>query len=185
MKRSSENFFEPEPKRQTNGYLSLFDKRGEGNYGTVYRCKFQNDHKWRAIKILKLNQDPNNEDEVFMCDMPPVIRDLIIGGTCDVTRSGVIQFTNNMGGNIGTYGIISELAHCTLRNVAPGMIPIHAVRILGKALLLHLEKIHFYGAMHRDIKPDNVLLTWKDDNEWPNVEIIDYGLSITGLSSFE
>lgn len=144
--------------------LTLHRKIGEGTYGKVYQSRFS-DQIWRAVKILNF--------ENFVTDMPSIIRELLVGGTCSgLQRSGVIRFLRN-----DSYGIVTKLGHCTLTHIANTIIPLHAVRILGKRLLESLHKMHLHRAMHRDLKPDNILITWETEDVWPKVEIIDYGMS--------
>lgn len=173
MKRAAEHQADDftELKRQNQEYsLILHQKVGEGIYGKVYQARFANDHKWRAIKILK---NGFHDKENFADDMPPIIRELLIGGTCSgLRRSGVVRFASSR-----LYGVVTNLGHCALSEVAPFNIPLHAVRILGKALLERIHEMHSKGAMHRDLKPDNVLLTWDKSSFWPDVQLIDYGLS--------
>jgi cyclin-dependent kinase-like len=149
--------------------LVLHRKIGEGIYGKVYQALFKDDHKWRAIKVLKNVSSTHS----FIHDMPCVIRELLVGGTCSgFRRSGVIRFSSSK-----EYGVVLDLGHCSLQDAAPSCIPLHAVRIIGKQILERVADMHDKGAMHRDLKPENILLTWEASSNWPQIQIIDYGLS--------
>ena len=150
-------------------YLTFYKSLGEGTYGKVYFAKFGNDPKGRAIKILKSNHS-------FSVDTPPIIRELLVGGTCS-ERAGVIRFDS------GLYGIISDVGHCTLQSVSPDKIPIDCARILMKQLIEQIILIHKKNCMHRDIKPENILLKFYDSKKFPEIEIIDYGLSTPSIIS--
>ena len=159
---------ESEEKRQKSEvFLTLHRKIGEGTYGKVYQARFVDQGNWKAMKLLK--------QRCFNDDMPSIIRELLVGGTCSgVQRTGVIRIIEN-----NTYGIIGDLGHCTLTAILDdGVVPLHAVRILGKRLLEKIVYMHEQGAMHRDLKPDNIILKWRSDDVWPEVHIIDYGLSV-------
>lgn len=56
--------------------------------------------------------------------------------------------------------------------------PTHLKQIMIQ-ILLGIEYIHSQGIIHRDIKPDNILISWeeKDGNEVPVAKITDFGLS--------
>lgn len=149
--------------------LILHRKIGEGIYGKVYQARFKDDHKWRAIKVLKNGSSVHS----FIHDMPCIIRELLVGGTCSgFRRSGVIRFTSTK-----EYGVVLDLGHCSLQDAAPSCIPLHAIRIIGKQILERIADMHDKGAMHRDLKPENILLTWDASSKWPQIQIIDYGLS--------
>ncbi len=44
-----------------------------------------------------------------------------------------------------------------------------------KELLKGLEYLHSFGVGHRDLKPDNVLISFQDDT--PVVKLIDFGFA--------
>jgi len=180
MKRFSESSEESESykKPKEEFQLVLHRKVGEGIYGKVFEAQFAESSKWRAVKVLK-----QDEDDTFCSVMPPTIRELLVGGTCSgLARSGVIRFSSQSAFP-GQYGVVTDLGHCSLQNIAPSTIPLHAVRVFGKALLQRIHEMHSKGAMHRDLKPDNVLLAWSGEDVWPSLQIIDYGLSSPCLRS--
>lgn len=146
--------------------LNLHKILGEGTYGTVHQCQVGEEEVWRSIKIL------NYEQGHFQEYMPPAIREILVGGVCSTERCAVVKFKENQ-----TYGVIGFLGHCTLQEVASSFIPLHAARILGRLLLECLDTLHKKGIMHRDIKPDNIVLRFKQDSDWPELHLIDFGLS--------
>lgn len=135
---------------------------GEGTYGKVYSVSFGENKCLEAMKILKYDGNFHN-------DMPAVIRELLIGGTC-TKRTKIVRFQKN-----GSYGIVSRIGDCTLSDVLQKKISIDEARFLSKKLLFQLNSVHSQGFMHRDIKPENILLNF--DNDELNMSIIDYGLS--------
>ena len=44
--------------------------------------------------------------------------------------------------------------------------------------MLALEQLHKGGVIHRDLKPDNILI-----NKWGHIRLTDFGLSEAGLVS--
>lgn len=45
-------------------------------------------------------------------------------------------------------------------------------------MVLALEQLHKGGVIHRDLKPDNILI-----NKWGHIRLTDFGLSEAGLVS--
>lgn len=169
MKRHFTEIIDTSLDLKEDSYLSFYKCIGEGTYGKVYLAKFGDDTKERAIKVLKSNNS-------FSVDTPPIIRELLVGGTCG-QRSGVLRFDS------GLYGIVSNVGHCTLQSIAPNKIPIDCARIIAKRLLEKIVLIHDKGCMHRDLKPENILLKFNSDDDFPEVDIIDFGLSSPILES--
>lgn len=147
--------------------LVLVKKIGQGQYGKVYVGKWDTDTCLRAVKVLL---EPAQD---FDLDVPPIIRELVFSGTATGGASrSVLHFSQ-----AGMYGIVSPLAHCTLTSARRP--PIAAVRILGRALLEDLARLHAQGVMHRDVKPENIVATWSAANGgWPSLRLIDFGLSV-------
>lgn len=55
--------------------------------------------------------------------------------------------------------------------------PLMDIRFVMKQLLLIIDFIHSLGIIHRDIKPQNVLIAKKDTNGNLEIKLTDFGLS--------
>lgn len=167
---------EAEPDAKPTPLLTFHTVIGEGVYGKVVLSRFDG-----GLYATKLPfYDPRN----FLEDTPSVIRELLVGGACSagagVERVAVVRLRASQ-----QYGIISALGACSLRHAVKAFprVPLHAVRVIGKALLERIAQMHAGGAMHRDLKPENVLLSWPSSRMWPDVRLIDFGLSSPQASS--
>lgn len=149
--------------------LEFLEKIGAGQYGDVYNSKIRKYGDTElAVKILLDGKD-------FDYYMPANIKELMIGGSACKLRKEVITYIRGR-----SYGILSVRADYTLSQIAPNNIPIHAVRIIGFGILKELNELHNLGIMHRDLKPDNIMISGK----WPpKVNIIDFGLSTCAQKS--
>lgn len=81
----------------------------------------------------------------------------------------------------------------TLRRFADSHGPLAAPAALGlvRQILLGLEVVHAHGVVHRDVKPENVLLAASANPEEPIAKVSDFGIARlidgprpTGTSSY-
>ena len=72
-------------------------------------------------------------------------------------------------------------------------LPLLCIRHIIRQLLLGIEYIHGEGYTHRDLKPQNILVTnWDSKTDLPTVKLADFGLvgiasdlsSICGISGY-
>jgi len=62
-------------------------------------------------------------------------------------------------------------------------IPIYLIKEILKQTLNGLARIHLEGVLHRDLKPQNILINYNSKDESVIVKIADFGLART-FSSF-
>jgi serine/threonine protein kinase len=158
MKRTFSYITNESDNKFDDGSIVMHQCIGEGTYGKVYSVTFGKDTSLYAMKIFKY-------EGIFHNDMPSVIRELLIGGTCS-QRHKIVQFVKN-----GTYGIVSKIGHCTLDDIIQRRVSIDEARMISYKILKKINDIHLLGFMHRDIKPENILLHFSDDTD-VDIEII-------------
>jgi serine/threonine protein kinase len=142
-----------DPTVQTVGNYDLIDKIAEGGMGTVYKARDRTTGETVAIKIVSAHVTRNTimmkrfEQEYNVArhlEHPNIVRALDFGynGTSPYL---VMEFVDgeSLGKRLERDGKIPEA---------------EAIRIMGQVAQA-LHKAHKQGLVHRDIKPDNVLVT--------------------------
>ncbi len=150
------------------GQYRLAEKIGEGAMGQVYRARHVTSGSWCAVKVLPrgasardrlrfeaeatLGASVRHENAVAIHDR---------GETCDGTAYYAMELIEG-----------ASLQQLVEREGA--LEPERAVRIASE-LCAALAEIHGKGLVHRDLKPDNVLVCRAADGA-ERVKLIDFGL---------
>jgi eukaryotic-like serine/threonine-protein kinase len=138
---------------QTIGQYDLLDKIAEGGMGTVYRGKHRLTGEIVAVKVVpphllsnpvvlkRFEQEYNVARQI---DHPNIVKALDFGRE-DETRYLVMEFVNGetLGQKIEREGRMNEED------------AIHIISQIAEGL----QMAHKKGMIHRDVKPDNILLT--------------------------
>ena len=135
------------------GNYDLISKIAEGGMGAVYKAKHVTTGEIVAIKIIPPETAKNPvllkrfEQEfraASLFDHPNIVRAIEYCGTA-VSPFLVMEFVDgeSLGQKVERYGPIDEA---------------EAVRIIGQ-VCDGLHRAHKQGLVHRDVKPDNILLT--------------------------
>jgi serine/threonine-protein kinase len=139
---------------------------GSGGMGEVFRARDQVLGRTVAVKVLpqELAARPGFVDR-FRAEAQAAAR---------LSHPNAVQ-VHDWGSSDGSYFMVMEYVRGrTLREVlaARGRLqPAQAAAVLGQ-LLAALEAAHASGLVHRDVKPENVLLTAAGD-----VKVTDFGIS--------
>src|SRR5690606_19331421 len=83
----------------------------------------------------------------------------------------------------GRYALAMELVEGDALSGLPLPLPAERVRLLIGQLLRALEHAHAMGLIHRDLKPDNVLIERRNGRD--HARIIDFGIAIASDGSPE
>jgi len=152
------------------GSYRLLGEVGRGGMGTVYRAEHMRLKEERALKIMSAEcaRDPEFADR-FKAEAaitrqlrhPNIVRVEDAGQTADGLLYLAMEFVH--GQNLAA--IIRKEGHLT------------PIRALGVAVQVcsALELAHDRGIVHRDIKPDNLLVTRTRDNE--TIRVVDFGIA--------
>ncbi len=148
------------------GHCRLERKLGEGGMGVVYLATHTTLNKYVAVKVLRrdLNSDLRAAER-FLREARSAAR---------IEHPGVVQ-VYDIGQADGTFFIVMQYVEGTTLDEAVkkhGALPVpEAARIMG-AICSGVREAHQSGVIHRDIKPDNILLGLDG-----SVKLADFGLA--------
>ena len=153
------------------GPYELLEKLGEGGMGAVYKALHSSLEKIVALKVLprdRLHPDAvarfkREMKAVGKLDHPNLVR-ATDAGEMDGEHFLVMEYVDGVD--------LSEL----LRRVGP-LAAADACELMRQAAV-GLQHAHQRGMVHRDIKPNNIMLAWGDMHA-PAVKILDMGLALT------
>ena len=152
-----------------NGYF-LEAELGAGAMGVVYRAS--NVETGRVVAIKALHPRHVNEPA------------LVARFTREAKLAARLVHPN-IAGVIDSGMSIEDGRHLMVLELAEGesmtqilTMPLAPERVIALVtqLLLALEHAHDGGVIHRDLKPDNVMVAWRDGRE--HIQIVDFGIAI-------
>ena len=163
-----------EPGSTLDGKYEIVQRLGSGGMGEVYLVRHIHLQELRVIKILRqdLQTDPAAQKR-FMREARlatqikhPNVAILYDFATLPGEGSFYMVWEHIQGEDVGDW----------LRRNGPFPVPL-AIR-LGIQVLRGLEAIHATGVIHRDLSPDNLMIT-EDKQGQKRIKIIDLGLART------
>ncbi len=151
----------------------LEQKIGEGGFGTVYRATQIGLQRPVAIKIFRPSepnlQAPDKQVDRFRREGIAACRIQHINAVSvldfGITSAGIPYLVMELLNGKTLNQELSESSHLTLQRCAEIIIPICNL----------LLKAHEMGLVHRDIKPDNIVLHQSDEGEI--VKVVDFGIA--------
>jgi serine/threonine protein kinase len=152
------------------GAYLIQDHLGGGAMGTVYRASHIDTNRVVALKLLRpqmLDEPTTVERFVREARLASRLGHPHIGGVFELVQVGE------------RYGLALELVDGEpLSSIMTMPLPPERVTLLIAQLLRALEHAHAAGLIHRDLKPDNVLVEWRNGRDF--ARIIDFGIAIAG-----
>ena len=156
-----------------DGKYEIVQRLGTGGMGEVYLVRHVHLHELRVVKILRqdLATDPSAQKR-FMREarLATQIKHPNVATLYDFATlpegSFYMVWEHIQGQDVGD----------RIRNQGPFPVPV-AVR-LGIQALHGLDAVHTAGIIHRDLSPDNLMIT-EDKGAQPRIKIIDLGLART------
>lgn len=138
---------------------------GEGTYGVVYKAKDKQTDDLVALKRIRLEVEDEGIPSTTLREIA-VLRQL---------RHPNIVELNNVVQEDGKLYLVFEFVDKDLKKyfeATEGPLPWNLIKSYTKQLLAGLEYCHVRGVMHRDLKPQNILVS-RDGR----LKIADFGLA--------
>lgn len=162
--------------------LQRIQNIGKGSYGKVYSCKFPNNDNIYAYKrnmadltALGFGSSIREIDILIKLKGYPFIIDIL-----DVKYENPFDAPMSP---INAKNLKDDKVHFLLEYVEHSgkkifqektFFTMEHGKLLSCQLLLAIEHMHANNICHRDLKPDNILIT--QSNGWPVLKIIDFGM---------
>lgn len=145
---------------------------GQGGMGTVYLGYHVNLLRPVAVKLLHLSKKMRHEDVLRFHREARAAAAIGHQGIVDVFDVGTTKWGD-------PYLVMEYLEGRSLETLLQSHAPfdLQAAVEITEQLLLALNAAHEKGIVHRDIKPDNILLVHDQNNSKPTVKLIDFGVS--------
>lgn len=149
-----------------NGKYVCKEKLGEGAFGTVYKVVNQKTQEFQALKIILVPKDSNY--------LRRTLREILLLKHLKHEHLILLEdaFMYYQNENI-FIGFVTQLMKMNMRKMletySMSMTEKH-IKFFMYQLFLGLDYLHFNGILHRDLKPDNILV-----NNLNHLQIADFG----------
>ena len=159
---------------------TLFKKIGSGSFGEVYLALKQNNNMPLAAKRIDISVAKNKQNLKYLNYEISIMKEL--------NHPNIIQFIDYFESHNHVYVIMEycnggSLSSCLKKYGKP--FPISILQYFMRQIVDGLQYIHFKKIIHRDLKLDNILVTYKHKEDKLNdnllkaqIKIIDFGLAI-------
>jgi serine/threonine protein kinase len=148
------------------GSYEVIDRLGAGGMGEVYRARDTRLGRIVALKVLRVGADPELLHRL----------DREARAASALNHPNIVQIydVGEAAGQAGAHYVVMEHVEGeTLRRlVARGPLPLGDLLDLGAQLADGLAKAHRAGIVHRDVKPENLMVTPEG-----RLKILDFGLA--------
>jgi serine/threonine protein kinase len=160
----------PGPGTVLDGKYEILSRIGAGGMGEVFKARHVHLNTFRCIKVMK---QALLADDVFLTRF---LREARLATQIHHPNIAVVHdFFIGEGGN---YMVTEFIDGTTLRQwvAANGPFPPALAADVASQILSGLDHIHRRGLLHRDISPDNVMLSYDEDDRL-HAKIIDLGIA--------
>ncbi|KAF2313984.1 hypothetical protein GH714_021299 [Hevea brasiliensis] len=144
----------------------ICEEIGRGRFGTVFRCTSRSTGDSFAVKSIDKSLTSGDSLDAQCLLMEPKILHLLS------PHPHIIQLYNLYEDEAHLHMVIDLCSGEDLHNliIANGVIPEAEARLLFTQLMRAVSHCHKCGVVHRDIKPDNILLESRN-----TVKLADFG----------
>lgn len=158
------------PNWEDNWELDVSFKTKSGGQGSVNRLLRKSDRTYAALKTLHETNKNDSERRERFCREASALKAVAGPGVPSVLEHNLNQKSDK---EETLYLILEWIDGDTLTSrLNKGSLPISEALSLTKDLLEILKRCHDKGVLHRDIKPDNIILS--DDNK---PFLVDFGIA--------
>lgn len=163
----------PKEKTQLSNNYKLLDKIGSGSFGDVYLAIDKKQHKF-AAKVEDIKEKTRLKDEYNA--YRKIYRKLIYK---NINTNGIPKVYNLLETPQYYVMIMDILGPCldSKFNELNKKFEMSTILKIGIDAIKLLQKIHASGFIHRDIKPNNFLMNFGNNNKQDTLFIMDFGLS--------
>jgi serine/threonine protein kinase len=150
------------------GVYEVLDQLGSGGMGDVYRARHRQLGGLRAIKVIHPSFAKRPEaTELFFREARAML---------EVHHDAVVRCHDLLTGDDGRVYLVMEMVEGRSLSewIREGPLPEAAVRTLGARIASGLAAAHRCGVVHRDLSPDNILLS---EGRPDRAKLIDFGIA--------
>lgn len=167
-----------EDRTWKTGWETLVELKG-GGQGEAFRARRRSDEKIGFLKIIKSKNDPERRARFFR--EATAYDSFGIAGIPRLIASNAHQHAD---GSATPFIVTEFIEGCTLREWRESQkaVPIEVATTIVYQLLDILEACHAKGCVHRDVKPDNIIL---GDRSPERVWLLDFGISYHNLADID
>ena len=148
------------------GFYEVIDRLGAGGMGEVYRARDTRLGRTVALKVLRVGADPELLHRL----------DREARAASALNHPNIVQIydVGEAAGQAGAHYVVMEHVEgeTLRRHLARGPLPMGELLDLGAQLADGLAKAHRAGIVHRDVKPENLMVTPEG-----RLKILDFGLA--------
>lgn len=164
------SFASPGPGTILDGKYEILSRIGAGGMGEVFKARHVHLNTFRCIKMVKQSL---LADDAFMTRF---LREARLA--TQIHHQNVAAVHDFFIGDGGNYMVIEYIDGTTLRqwSAVNGPFPVALAADVASQILAGLDHIHRRGLLHRDISPDNVMLSY-DAEDHLIAKIIDLGIA--------
>jgi serine/threonine protein kinase/outer membrane protein assembly factor BamD (BamD/ComL family) len=158
------------PGTVLDGKYEILTRIGAGGMGEVFKARHLHLNAFRCIKVMKQEL---LADDVFRSRF---LREARLATQIHHPNIAVVH--DFFVGESGSYMVVEFIDGRTVRQwaAAHGPFPLALAADLASQVLAGLDHIHRRGLLHRDISPDNVMLSFDADDRL-TAKIIDLGIA--------
>ena len=150
------------------GVYEVLDQLGSGGMGDVYRARHRQLGGLRAIKVIHPAFAGRPEaEELFYREARAML---------EVHHDAVVRCHDLLTGDDGRVYLVMEMVEGRSLSewIQEGPLSENAVRALGARIASGLAAAHRCGVVHRDLSPDNILLS---EGRPDQAKLIDFGIA--------
>ncbi|MDP9191853.1 MAG: serine/threonine protein kinase [Acidobacteriota bacterium] len=164
------SYSRPGPGTVLDGKYEILSRIGAGGMGEVFKARHVHLNTFRCIKVMK---QALLADDVFLTRF---LREARLA--TQIHHPNIAAVHDFFIGEGGNYMVTEFIDGTTLRQwaAAHGPFPVALAADVVSQILSGLDHIHRRGLLHRDISPDNVMLSFDEDDRLI-AKIIDLGIA--------